>query len=109
VNIVFIIIVVLAGIVGFFIWANHQTRKQHERFTKSDVVAALENVISSESVDHDEWDLFLSWPITDPYLESLRKHCLDISFDHSDEPGRDLSIEGEEKVRSILKELYESA
>jgi hypothetical protein len=108
VNIASVIIVVLAGVAGFFIWANYQTRKQHERFTKSDVVAALESVISTESVDHDAWDLFLSWPIKDPYLESLRKRCLDISSDHSDEPGRDLSIEGEEKVRSILKELYES-
>ena len=107
-NIVFIIIVVLAGIVGFFIWANHQTRKQHERFTKSDVVAALENVISSDSVDHDEWDLFLSWSIRDPYLESLRMQCLEISSFLSDEHGRDLSLAGEEKVRSILRELHES-
>ena len=107
-NIASLIIVVIAGIAGFFIWANYQTRKRHEKFTKNDVVAALENVISFNSVDHDEWDSFLSWPISDPYLESLRHRCLDISADHSDEQGRDLSMEGEEKIRSMLKELRES-
>lgn len=103
-----VIIATIAGSAGFLIWANYKTRKQHERFTKSDVVAALENVISSNPSNHDEWDLFLSWPIRDQYLESLRQRCLVISSDHSDETGKDLSIEGEEKVRSILKELHES-
>ena len=106
-NIAAIIVFGIIGIAVFFSWANNQARKQHERFTKSDVISALENVISIESVSHDEWDLFLAWPILDPYLESVRMSCLQISFEHSDEPGRDLSVAGEAKVRSILKELYD--
>jgi cytoskeletal protein RodZ len=54
VSIVTAIIAIIAGIAGFFTWANYQTRKQHERFKKSDVVAALENVISSNSFNHDK-------------------------------------------------------
>ena len=106
-NIIAVTFILFIGVTGFFIWANKKTQRQHARFTKCDVIAALENVISGDSVIHDEWDLFLTWPIRDPYLESLRKRCLDISSNDVNEPGRDLSIAGVEKVRSILNELHD--
>ena len=57
--------------VGFFVWSNHRTKKLHAAFTKSDVRAAIESVLLDGY--HDEWDLFLAWPISDTYLESLRE------------------------------------
>ena len=43
---VLIVAVVVIAIVAFFVWANHRTKIQHAAFTKSDVIAAIENVVS---------------------------------------------------------------
>ena len=88
---------------GVLVWANHQTSKQHALLSKSDVVAAIENVLSGSY--HDEWDLFLAWPIRDSYLESIRQRCIAVSKDYSGEPGRDIASGGEAKLRLILEEL----
>jgi hypothetical protein len=88
----------------FFCWANHQTKKQHAAFAKDDVVKAIENVFADEL--HDEWDLFLAWPINDPYLESVRQKCLLIFKEHQGkEKGKDIETAGEAKLKSILDEL----
>ena len=60
-----------AGIVAFFAWANRQTAKAHARFTAKDVEIALGELLDPEAPTHDTWDLFLAWPINDPYLESI--------------------------------------
>src|SRR5262245_58866385 len=83
----------------FFCWANRQTKKQHAAFTKRDVIAAIENVLSPDGY-HDEWDLFLSWPIGDSYLESVRQRCIAISNDHS-EKGKDIATTGETQLHLI--------
>ena len=89
----------------FFAWANHQTKKEHAAFTKRDVMTAIENVLSSDDY-HDEWDLFLAWPIGDSYLESVRQRCIAISNEFSGtEKGKDIAISGETKLHLILDEL----
>lgn len=96
----------IAFISGFFIWANYQTRRNHAQFTPSAVAGALEELISPNSSSHDEWDLFLAWPIDDPFLESIRQRCLIVIREcpakHSNE---DMSQKGLESIRAILAEL----
>jgi hypothetical protein len=101
---VFIISLLVLAVFCFFGWANRQTKRQNAAFTKSDVIAAIENVLSDSY--HDEWDLFLAWPIADSYLESVRQRCLAISSEYSDrEKGKDIATAGEIKLHLILDEL----
>jgi hypothetical protein len=74
---VLIVALFVIAVVGFFAWANHRTKKEHAAFTKTDVITAIEDVLSDGY--HDEWDLFLAWPIGDPYLEAVRRRCIAIS------------------------------
>ena len=102
VTVVFAIIAVIAGI---FIAGNRKAALEHARFSAADVEDALAEVVSPESRYHDAWDLFLSWPIGDAYLESIRQRCLAIVNDDSPPPGRDLSHGAEREVRRLLDEL----
>ena len=98
------IAVVIIAVVCFFAWSHYQAKKQHAVFTKDDVAAAIENVLSGEY--HDEWDLFLAWPIRDPYLESIRQRCIAISEEYSGtEKGKDIATGGSSQLRLILDEL----
>lgn len=95
-------------VIIFFWWANRQTKKQHAAFTKDDVVKAIDNVFTNDS--HDEWDLFLAWPINDPHLESMRRKCILIRNVHGGkEKGKDIETAGEFKLRTILNELTKHA
>jgi hypothetical protein len=94
-----------AGLVAFFTWANRQTAKAHARFTPDDVETALAELLDSQAHDHDTWDLFLAWPINDPYLESLRLECLRICQECPPVPGKDINEEGEKRVAALLAEL----
>jgi hypothetical protein len=102
------ITLIIVVIVLFFTWANNHTKRAHLAFGRADVLAALDNVLSEEEVLHDEWDMFLTWPIKDVYLESLRKRCLDICKNDTLEPGMDLSELGAAQVEAIRQELREA-
>ena len=105
---VLIVALVIIAIVVFFVWANHRTKIQHAAFTKSDVIAAIENVVSGDY--HDEWDLFLAWPIGDPYLESVRQRCIAISSEYSGiEQGKNIATKGETILHEILDEIKSRA
>lgn len=98
---------VLTAAVPFFVWATGETKKRHAAFTVADVVAAIANVLDLDDAGcHDEWDLFLAWPIGDPYIESIRRRCLAIAGQHSGrEPGMDIGPDGAAELLSILEEL----
>jgi hypothetical protein len=98
-------IVVAVAIALLFWWGNQNTKQSHARFTEIDVEFALREVISSDSRDHDAWDLFLTWPIHDPFLESIRQRCVAICRDYPQVPGHDLSEEAKAEVRILLAEL----
>jgi hypothetical protein len=99
-------LLVVVALFCFFRWANYETKKAHAAFTTRDVIAAIENVISPVDDDHDEWDSFLSWPIRDPRLETVRQRCLAISKEYSGiEKGKDIATAGEAQLRVILEEL----
>jgi hypothetical protein len=97
---------VVLGIVVFFTWANYQTRKKHALFQQTDVEDALEDYLNPHGGYHDLWDLFLAWPINDPYLESIRSRCLAIVTEcPPGAPNKDISPEGAERIRQLLQEL----
>ena len=105
---VLIVALIVVAVFSFFGWANHQTKRQHAAFTKSNVIAAIENVLSDGY--HDEWDLFLAWPIGDPYLESVRQRCIAISSEYSGtEKGKDIASGGETQLHLILNEVKNRA
>lgn len=99
-------IVAVAVIVLFFTWASRRTSKAHVRFHPNDVEEALAELVSPDARDHDTWDLFLAWPIDDPYLESIRQRSLTIVRDcpprHAHE---DISEEGAAQIAALLQEL----
>ena len=100
-----IVIAAVAGIVVFFAWANRQTAKAHARFTHKDVEIALAELLDPQAHDHDTWDLFLAWPIDDPYLESIRLECQRICQECPPVPGKDINEDGEKRVAVLLAEL----
>ena len=105
---VLIIALLVVAVVAFFTWANYRTKKEHAAFTKTDVIAAIEDVL--EDGYHDEWDLFLAWPIGDAYLESVRQRCIAISSEYSGiEKGKDIATKGETKLHEILVEIKSRA
>ena len=74
--------------------------------TREDGVAALRNVLDMDNADtHDEFDLFLGKTIQDPYLESVRKECLEILRHDNPRSGKDLGEAAEQWVEGKLREL----
>jgi hypothetical protein len=102
-------VVGLASIAALFLWASRRTATQHARFGLKDVEAALVEVLSPESRDHDTWDLFMGWPIDDPKLESVRQECLKIVKETEPTPGQDVGDEGLKRIAALLNELREGS
>ena len=69
------------AVTAFFLWARGQTRPKHACFRLKDVQGALEQVLSQSSFNLDQWELFLRWPIDDPYWEAIRQRCRRIVAD----------------------------
>ena len=104
-----VITLIVIAVPWLFAWGNHQSKKQHAAFTKSDVMAAIEDVLS-DGYHHDEWEMFLAWPIGDSYLESVRQRCIAISNEYSGtEKGKDIATNGEAKLHLVLDELKNRA
>ena len=94
------------GIVAFFKWAHRTTAKTHARFQPADVEEALAELLFPGAHHDDTWNLFLTWPIDDPYLESIRQQCLKIIDECPGSGSRDdISVEGLNRVAAILREL----
>jgi hypothetical protein len=96
--------VVISFAIAFFVRGNGETaiRRQHARFTSQDVRSAVENCLDLDGTDHDEWDLFLGFPIDDPYLESVRQRCIRIWDEDGPEP---VETRFRRELEEILQEL----
>ena len=105
-----LIALLLTGLAGgaiFFALANRATRRTHARFTRAEVEAALQCVLDDNQW-HDSFDLFLTWPIDDPYLESIRKQCHEIvRASAPPRAGEDVSEDGKARIRAILRDLQD--
>jgi hypothetical protein len=96
----------LLAVVVFFTWANWATSRIHARFQSKDVEEALAEVLSPDAETHETFDMFLSWPIDDPRLESIRQQCLSIIKETDPPPaGEDLSDEALKRIASLLEDL----
>jgi hypothetical protein len=94
--------VLVSFVIAFFAWANGATRREHARFTREDVQSALETCLGLHGIDHDEWDLFLAWPIDDPFLESIRQRCIRVWDEDGPEP---VEARLRRELDEILQEL----
>jgi hypothetical protein len=94
--------VLISFVIAFLAWANGTTRREHARFTCEDVQSAVENCLGLHGIDHDEWDLFVAWPIDDPYLESIRQRCIRVWDEDGPEP---VEARLRRELEDILREL----
>jgi hypothetical protein len=98
------ILAAIGAVALFFTWANRATAKAHAHFRTEDVEAALHEFVSPDSKYHDGWDLFLSWPIDNPSLESVRQDCLKLVRESPYSPP-ELDPEIVPKVARLLEHL----
>jgi len=74
-------------------------------YTVSEVRAYLQQFLEGKGNPY-EWDDFLSIPIKDPYLDSIKNRCHRLQGDYPPtEPGHWCSAKGEEILREYIKEL----
>ena len=78
-----------------------------KEMTRSQVVAAIANALDMDgSGYHDEFDLFVSRPLSDPYLESLRLEILSLCTSEGQPiPGRDFGPLAEAWLQRTHSEL----
>ena len=82
-----------------------RTSTTHRAFTSDEVEFALEQFLDlTEGSTHDDWDLFLGWPVDDPYLESVRQKCLTIVRDSGSVPA-EINPQNRDRISEILREL----
>jgi hypothetical protein len=94
-----------AGGAIFFARGRGATQRRHAGFGRTEVESALQCVLD-DTQRHDDFDLFLAWPIDDPYLESIRRDCHEI-VRMSPPPRRreDISENAKDQIRAILRDL----
>jgi hypothetical protein len=96
--------VLISFVIAFFVWGNGNAvmRREHARFTREDAQSAVENCLDPHGIDHDEWDLFLGFPVDDPYLESIRQRCIRVWDEDGPEP---VAPRLRRELEEILREL----
>lgn len=105
-NILLIICVIAIVIVILFVFVRQKTREKYTAFDRKDVISALENLISKDARDHDEFDLFRAWPIDNPYLESIRQRAVEIYVQyHEPNSVQDINQEGVKQIEKLIDEV----
>jgi len=107
-NIGFLISIVVLSVLSWLWWHTRQARSKAVNLSRSQVAAALENLISVEPCLHDEFDMFISRPIVDPYLESVRQRALEIAKRNPGNNRQDISDKGAQEIERLLSEFRES-
>jgi hypothetical protein len=100
-----LVLVFVAGGAVFLARGQQETRRRHASLGPAEVKAALQCVLDDTQY-HDAFDLFLAWPIDDPYLESIRTQCCEI-VRTSPPPRRaeDVSESCKDQIRALLVDL----
>jgi hypothetical protein len=99
----------LVGGAVFFARGNRPMRLRHATFGRVEVESALRCVLD-DTERHDAFDLFLAWPINDPYFESIRKQRLQIvRMSPPPRRGEDVSESGKDQIRALFRDLRERA
>jgi hypothetical protein len=98
---------IIAGIVILIVLIAIALKSSETQFsaTHADVAKEIENFINGTGKEHD-WDDFLHWSISDPFLEKVRKKCEDVYDEYpATEKGHYCSSEGLEVLRMLLDEV----
>ena len=87
-------------------WAARSGTSRPRALSQQQVVSALANALDLDGTGtHDEFDLFVARPISDPHFESLRAEILAIAqTDGQPIPGRDFGP----KAEAWLRQTYEA-
>jgi hypothetical protein len=97
----------LIGAAILFTRGNQSTRQRHAKFGQAEVESALESVLD-DAQSHDAFDLFLAWPIDDPYLESIRKQCHEVvRMTPPAKRDEDIGQKAKDQIRGLLRDLRE--
>jgi hypothetical protein len=96
-----LIVVLTLLFVGGRIWA----RRTHFAFEPKDVAAAIETLLDDSPHSMDNWDLFLSWPIKDPYCEHIRQECIRAIDEHPPVRNDFVSDEAARRIAALLEDV----
>jgi len=97
-------IAVLLAVV--FVWVVLANRNKPRNWSRQRVVGAIANALDlDDSGYHDEFDLFLDRPLSDPSLESLRMEILAIVQREEPLPGRDFGPNADAWLRQTYASL----
>lgn len=78
--------------------------------TATHVADIIEGFLEGTSKDPWEWDDFISVPLADPVLDSVRQRCADIRDEFPPAtPGSYCGPEGEDVLRFLVGELREKS
>ncbi|MDG1708072.1 MAG: hypothetical protein P8H03_04885 [Emcibacteraceae bacterium] len=70
-----------------------------------EVMEIIENFILGKGGDYD-WDYFVGTPLNDPFLDGIRKECLNIDIDYpSSIPTMYCSLEGVDHLYFLIKKI----
>ncbi len=109
-NTIFVVCLILVVFIVFFAWASNQAKAKHAKFDKSDVLSALKNLIADDSTNnHDEFDMFISWPINDSYLESIRKRTREIIAKYKPTANCAIPAAGIREIEELMIEVQNHA
>jgi hypothetical protein len=104
-------IVALAVLLGLaVVWAVVATKDKPRNWSRQRVIAALANALDlDDSGYHDEFDMFLAGPLSDPSLEALRVEILAIAQSEERSPGRDFGPNAEAWLRRTYASLTQGS
>ena len=81
-------------------------QKRREMRDPIEVADLIERFVNGTGTDPWEWDDFVSVPIPDPRLESIRQRCASLADDFpANAPGSYCGPEGENVLRDVIREL----
>ncbi len=100
-----LILAILAVVALIVLRLKRGAARPRANFGRGEVESALLNVLTIDATTHDEWDYFLSHPLDDPHLESIRQRCIDICKRYPGGGDRDLPEPAVTEVRALLEEL----
>jgi hypothetical protein len=105
------VLLLIAAAIWFIVKLVRSSPKTPEAFDVSpeEVAIAIEGFVEGRGGDHD-WDDFLHWKIADPFLESVRKKCEEVTDKYpATQKGHYCSEEGVQILRALSKDVRAKA
>jgi hypothetical protein len=65
----------------------------------------METLFDERPHSMDEWDMFLSWPIKDPYCEHIRQECIRAIDEYPPVRNEFVSDEAARRIAVLLEDV----